>query len=102
MKEISVGKSDLVSAKNRRESAKNLVFGRMGIFLAGFLAGWGRFLAFWNTFLVLIFFSLPFSIPFPAQSFQKHPQMHSHNSLSSWLSQPMLTSDSIPGCPLAQ
>lgn len=38
MKEISVGKSDLVSAKNRRESAKNLVFGRMGIFLAVFLA----------------------------------------------------------------
>ena len=38
VKEISVGKSDLVSAKNRRESAKNLVFGRMGIFLAVFLA----------------------------------------------------------------
>lgn len=34
----SVDKGDLVSAKNRRESAKNLVFGRMGIFLAGFLA----------------------------------------------------------------
>ncbi len=35
---ISVDRGDLGSAKNRGGSAKNLVFGRMGIFLAGFLA----------------------------------------------------------------
>jgi len=34
----SVDKGDLVSAKNRRESAKNLVFGRTVEFLAVFLA----------------------------------------------------------------
>ncbi len=38
MKEISVGKSDLGSAKNRRESAKSLVFGIFWVFLARFLA----------------------------------------------------------------
>ena len=68
MKEISVGKSDLVSAKNRRESAKNLVFGRMGIFLAVgqiFLAFWGRFLA----LLIVLLEAVNFSVSIDEKSF---------------------------------
>ena len=43
-------------AKNDLGSAKNLVFGRLEIFLAGFLAFWNGFLAdyrcksFWNAY----------------------------------------------------
>lgn len=40
---ISVAKSDFESARNRLWAAKNFVFGRMGKFLAGFLAIWGSF-----------------------------------------------------------
>ena len=48
---ISVAKNDLGSAKNRVWDAKNLVFGRMGKFLAGFLAIWGSF---WQITVVRI------------------------------------------------
>ena len=40
---IPVAKNDLGSAKNRVVRCQNLVFGRMEIFLAGFLAFWGSF-----------------------------------------------------------